>query len=177
VADRELTGLLLVGGASTRFGSPKALATVDGETLAQRAWKLLGEACSDRIAVGKSADELELPFEILEDAGDVRAPLAGLVAGLRAARTEIVVAIPVDMPRLTVGSLHVLADACRDAAVPPTGPLPGAYRRSALANLERYLDVGELRLRDAIAELDVVTVDLDASELANVNTPDDVRRL
>ena len=67
VADRALTGVLLVGGASTRFGSPKALAQFDGETLAERAWRLLGEACDERIAVGKRADGLELPFELLDD--------------------------------------------------------------------------------------------------------------
>jgi molybdenum cofactor guanylyltransferase len=177
VANRPLTGVLLVGGASTRFGSPKALALVDGETLAERAWRLLGDACSERIAVGKAEDALELPFEVLDDAADIRAPLAGLVAGLRASRSDVTVVIPVDMPRLTVDALHALANACRDAAVPPSGPLPGAYRQSALANLERCLDMGELRLRDAIAELDVATVDLDPSVLVNVNTPTDVRRL
>jgi molybdopterin-guanine dinucleotide biosynthesis protein A len=61
--------------------------------------------------------------------------------------------------------------------VPPTGPLPGAYRRTALPALERALAAGELSLRDAIRELDVVTVDLDASVLLNVNTQDDVRGL
>lgn len=177
MADRQLTGVLLVGGASTRFGSPKALAVVDGETLAARAWRLLGESCSERIAVGKHEDALELPFEVVDDAATVRAPLAGLVAGLRASRTDVAVVIPVDMPRLTTEALHALADACRDAAVPPTGPLPGAYRQSALASLERYLDLGELRLRDALAELDVATVDLDPAVLVNVNTVDDVRRL
>lgn len=177
MADRALTGVLLVGGASTRFGSPKALATIEGETLADRAWRLLGDACSARIAVGKRDDGLELPFELLDDGSAVRAPLAGLVAGLRAARTDIAVVVPVDMPRLTVGALHELADSCRDAAVPPTGPLPGAYRQSALAQLERHLDLGELRLRDVLAELDVATVDLAPSVLVNVNTPADVRRL
>jgi hypothetical protein len=53
VARPRLTGILLVGGASTRFGSPKALATFHGETLAERAWRLLGEACDERLAVGK----------------------------------------------------------------------------------------------------------------------------
>jgi molybdopterin-guanine dinucleotide biosynthesis protein A len=39
LADRAgLTGVLLVGGASTRFGSPKALARLDGRTLAAIAW-------------------------------------------------------------------------------------------------------------------------------------------
>ena len=53
--------MLLVGGASERFGSPKALARLGGETLAERAWRLLGDACSERIAVGKRADGLDLP--------------------------------------------------------------------------------------------------------------------
>jgi molybdenum cofactor guanylyltransferase len=177
VAHRELTGVLLVGGASTRFGSPKALAIVDGETLAARAWRLLGEACGERIAVGKRSDALALPFAVLDDGADVRAPLAGIVAGLRAARHDVAVVIPVDMPRLTAEALHELADACLDAAVPQTGPLPGAYRRSALPHLERRLAAGELRLRDALDGLGVAVVELEPHVLANVNTPDDVRRL
>jgi len=175
VADPELTGVLLVGGRSTRFGSPKALARLDGETLAERAWRLLGETCDERIAVGKRADALALPFDVLDDGTDVRAPIAGVVAGLRAAQHELVVVVPVDTPRLTRAALEELAASCRDVAVPPTGPLPGAYRRSALPALERALAAGRLSLRDAIAELDVAVVDLDTSLLVNVNTPHDVR--
>jgi len=169
--------VLLVGGASTRFGSPKALALVGGCTLAERAWRLLGDACEERIAVGKRHDGLDLPFSLLDDGTDVRAPLAGLVAGLRAARHELAVVIPVDMPFLTAAALHELADACRDVAVPQSGPLPGAYARTALPALERALACDRLALRDAIAGLDVAIVELDASVLANVNTPDDVQRL
>jgi molybdopterin-guanine dinucleotide biosynthesis protein A len=177
VANRKLTGVLLVGGASTRFGSPKALARFGEETLAERAWRLLGDACNERIAVGKRADRLELPFDVLDDGTDIRAPIAGVIAGLRAAHNEVVIVIPVDTPLLTKAAVYELADACRDVAVPATGPLPGAYRRSTLSTLERALFAGRLALREAIAELDVAVVDLDAALLTNVNTPDDVRRL
>ena len=169
--------MLLVGGASTRFGSPKALAQFGGETLADRAWSLLGEACDERIAVGKQQDGLELPFDLLDDGTVVRAPIAGVVAGLRAARHDLAVVIPVDVPMLTAAALHELAAACRDVAMPPSGPLPGAYRRTALPELERALADERLALRAAIAHLDVAIVDLDAALLVNVNTPDDVQRL
>ena len=169
--------MLLVGGASTRFGSPKALAQLDGETLAERAWRLLGEACDERIAVGKRDDGLELPFDVLDDGTDVRAPIAGVVAGLRAAMHDVAVVIPVDVPLLTVAALHELAAACLDVAMPPSGPLPGAYRRTALPELERALADERLALRAAIAGLDVAIVELDAGLLVNVNTPDDVQRL
>jgi molybdopterin-guanine dinucleotide biosynthesis protein A len=168
VADR-LTGVLLVGGASERFGSPKALAVVDGETLAERAWRVLGDVCDDRIAVGKGDEEL--PFPVLADGVPERAAIHGLVAGLRAAHTEVCVVVPVDMPYLTAAALRALADACRDAAVPQTGPLPGAYRKSAVPALTR----GGLSIRRALEELDVAVVQLDDAVLTNVNTPGDVR--
>ena len=168
MADR-LTGVLLVGGASTRFGSPKALAVVDGETLAERAWRTLGEACDERIAVGKGGEEL--PFPVLADGVEERAAVHGLVAGLRAASTDVCVVLPVDCPRITAEALLLLADACRDAAVPQTGPLPGAYRKSALP----ALTTGELSIRRALEGLDVAIVELDPALLVNMNTPDDVR--
>jgi molybdopterin-guanine dinucleotide biosynthesis protein A len=176
VADRGLTGVLLVGGASTRFGSPKALARLGDRTLAEIAWEALA-FCDERIAVGKAADALDLPFPLLDDGADLRAPIAGVVAGLRAARSDLCVMLPVDTPRVEEATLRALAAACADAAVPQTGPLPGVYRKSALPALETALTRGDLSLRDALAGLDVRTVALDPGALVNVNTPDDLRRL
>jgi molybdopterin-guanine dinucleotide biosynthesis protein A len=179
VATERLTGVLLVGGASTRFGSPKALARLGEKTLAERAWRTLGQACDERIAVGKVADRLDLAFPIVDDATDVRAPIAGVVAGLGAAQSDLCVFLPVDCPLVDAALLRSLAAACADAdaAVPQTGPLPGAYRRSALPVLRRRLAAERLSLRDALAELDSRTIELDESLLVNVNTVDDLQRL
>ena len=177
MANRDLTGILLVGGSSTRFGSPKALARLGDETLAERAWRLLRSTSAETIAVGKWADALPLPFPILDDGAAVRAPLAGLVAGLRAARHDLCVVLPVDVPLLSAASVEALADACADAAVTQTGPLPGAYRKRALSVLERRLVAGRLKLRDAVAELDARLVRLDPAELANVNAREDLAKL
>jgi molybdopterin-guanine dinucleotide biosynthesis protein A len=174
MANRGLTGVLLVGGASSRFGAPKALARLGGETLAERAWRLLTETCDETIGVGKHADALTLPFPVLDDGSPVRAPLAGLVAGLHAARNDVSVVVPVDVPLLTPRSVEALVAACADAAVPPTGPLPGAYRKTALEALERRLATGRLALRDTLTELETRVVELDPWERANVNTPTDL---
>jgi molybdenum cofactor guanylyltransferase len=177
VARHELTGVLLVGGASRRFGSPKALARFEGETLAERGWRVLRDVCDECIAVGKARDGVRLPFPILDDGSVVRAPLAGVVAGLRAAVNEVCVFLPVDCPLVTGDGLRRLANRAADAAVPQTGPLPGAYRRLALPTLEQSLLRGEYSLRKALSSLDVTVVELDAHELANVNTRDDLRAL
>jgi molybdopterin-guanine dinucleotide biosynthesis protein A len=179
VAAERLTGVLLVGGASKRFGSPKALARLDGETLAERGWRTLGEVCDERIAVGKLADGLELPFPLVDDGSPVRAPIAGVVAGLQAAANALCVFLPVDCPLVSAGLLRQLAEACAggDAAVPQTGPLPGAYRTAALPALRRLLAAERLALRDVLAGLDARTVRCDESLLVNVNTVDDLQRL
>jgi molybdenum cofactor guanylyltransferase len=84
--------------------------------------------------------------------------------------------LPTDMPFVSADLLHSLAEAAAgvDAAVVQTGPLPGAYRRSALPILERRIAAGELGLRDALAELETRTVQGGADELKNVNTPADL---
>jgi molybdopterin-guanine dinucleotide biosynthesis protein A len=160
VADHGLTGILLAGGASMRFGSPKELAEFEGETLGDRAWRLLGEACDERIRVGPGG---------LDDPGT--GPVAAIAAGLRAASHEIAVVIPVDMPKLTVAALRELAAACRDAAVAQNGPLPCAIRRDAFPR------TGERRLRTVLDGLDTVSITLPEAALANINDRDDLQRL
>jgi molybdopterin-guanine dinucleotide biosynthesis protein A len=162
VANRELTGILLVGGASTRFGSPKELASYEGETLADRAWRLLGDTCDERLSVGPGG---------LADPGT--GPVAAIAAGLRAGSREIAVVVPVDMPLLTADALQALADACRDAAVAQRGPLPCAVARRMLPAFE----TGERRLRTVLDGLDTAHVELDDRVLANVNTPADLDTL
>ena len=162
MADHRLTGILLVGGASTRFGSPKELAEYGGETLADRAWRLLGNVCDERLVVGRGG---------LADPGT--GPVAAIAAGLRVAAHELAVVIPVDMPLLTPAALGLLADACRAAAVAQLGPLPCAVARRALPAFE----TDERRLRAVLDSLDTARIELDERLLANVNTPADLDRL
>ncbi len=168
---RQLTGVLLVGGASTRFGSPKALIEVDGELLVDRGRRVLAEACDEVLVVGKPG---ELPFDVLSDAADLRAPIAGVVAGLRAAEHDVAVFLPVDCPWMTAAALRALGEACRDAAVPQTGPLPGAWSKRSLRELERRLASGPYALYRAYDELEVTVVELDPHVVADVDTPADL---
>jgi len=170
VARPPLTGVLLVGGASLRFGAPKALATFGGETLAERAWRVLGDACDERVAVGKRGDRLSLPFALVDDGTDVRHPAAGIVVGMRAAAHEVCVVLPVDCPLVTAQALVELGTACADAAVPEEGgPLPGAFRRTALPALARCL-AERASIRSALTDLDVRRVPLDPRLLADADT-------
>ena len=163
-----MTGVLLVGGASARFGSPKALAPFRGETLAERGWRVLGEAFPQRLAVGKG--ELELPFDVVVEPAEPRAPLVGVIAGLRAAATETSVFLPVDCPLVTPGLLRELGEL---RAVTQTGPLPGAYAKDDLPELERRLESGDWTLRGFNRRVH----EADPRLLANANTPAELSAL
>ena len=168
--------MLLVGGASRRFGSPKALARLEGETLAERAYRTLDTACETVIAVGKTADQLPLPFPVLDDRSDIRAAMVGLAAGLRAATTDLCLVLPVDLPHMTPDALLLLADGAEDvdAAVPQTGPLPGLYRRSILPVVDARIEAHDFALHRLLGELRTRVVELDESLLRNVNEPSDL---
>jgi molybdopterin-guanine dinucleotide biosynthesis protein A len=177
MARRALTGVLLTGGASTRFGSPKAYALIGDETLAARAWRVLGEACDERIAVGK-AGELELPFQVVDDGVELRAPLAGVVAGLRVATHEVCVFLPVDAPLVTPEILRALGDACRDAARPASSPAPCAIAKHALRRIEARLHGDDLSLAGALRDVDAAVVDdFDADLLVDADTPEELRAI
>jgi molybdopterin-guanine dinucleotide biosynthesis protein A len=164
-----LTGILLVGGGSERYGSPKALAVFRGETLAERGTRILGEACDEVLVVGKAADGL--PFLVLDDGAPSRAPVFGLIAGLRRARHDVVVALPVDVPLVTAAALLALGEA---GAVPsPRVPLPGGYPRSLLPVLERRVAAGLLSLRGVNPTLHELPEEI----LVDADTPDELAAL
>ena len=164
-ASLALTGVLLVGGASVRFGSPKALALFRGETLAERGHRLLAEVCDEVLVVGKAGELPGLSFPVVDDGTDERAPIHGLVAGLRHAAHETVVALPVDVPLVTADALRALGAA---GAVPsPRVTLPGAYPRALLSVLESRIATGELSLRG----VNETTLEIPAALLADADTP------
>ncbi|MBA3412778.1 MAG: molybdenum cofactor guanylyltransferase [Actinobacteria bacterium] len=164
----RLTGVLLVGGASERFGSPKPLARFRDETLAAKGWRVLGEAFPLRLAVGKG--DLDLPFDVVVEPPEPRAPIAGVIAGLRAAATKTSVFLPVDCPLVTTSLLRELGER---GAVTQLGPLPGAYAKDDLPELERRLAAGDYSLRGVNPRL----LEADPRLLVNVNTPADLSAL
>jgi molybdopterin-guanine dinucleotide biosynthesis protein A len=76
---------------------------------------------------------------------------------------------------MTVEALRALGDACADAAW-PAGPLPGAYRRTALPALEQCL-AQQGSISRACAGLQVARVPLDPQVYADLDTPADLRAL
>jgi molybdopterin-guanine dinucleotide biosynthesis protein A len=94
VADAPLlSGLLLAGGGSTRMGRDKTAPDFlfEGEPLAARVARLLREACDEVIVASGDGERLAwLGLPQVADAIPGSGPLRGLVAGLEAAKHQLV---------------------------------------------------------------------------------------
>lgn len=177
----DITGLILAGGGSRRFGSDKALAEIVGATCVERAAGALTPLVSETlIATGPTARDYPANARVVLDPVADGGPLAGLAAGLRAATTPWLLVVPVDLPFLTAKSLARLLDASNRGpdgvvAVDPDGRIQPATAllriASALPIALAHLTEGRLALRDLIAALDVKPVRLSAAALRNVNRP------
>jgi len=190
----ERAALILAGGRSTRFGSEKAVAWLDGAPLIAHVRAAL--PADARLAVsaapgyGAHAWAVEQGLAVLADPPDAPdGPLSGLREGLRWALSlgaERLLVAPCDTPRLTPAVFDALEAALTDgvdAAVARTAdglqPLVGVWRCGpALAVLQSMLaDGGHPPVRALLAALGGVEVDFAAADLfANANRPDDLPR-
>ena len=188
-----LGGLLLTGGASRRMGEDKALIEVGGRRLVDHAAALLTAVADPVIEVGPGWSGLPAVREDPPGSG----PLAALGAGaasLRAAgHNGAVLVLAVDMPRVGVELLRLLAGRPGTAtAVPRAGghpqPMCARYGPDVLAAVDERLAAGGRSLRDLLETLAVSGavswVEPEEWEpvagpeaFADVDTPEDLRRL
>ena len=191
----RVLGLILAGGRSSRFGSEKAAALLDGRPLLMHAHAALAPHCA-AIAVsaapGSEAEGLAagLGLPVLHDApGHPRGPLAGVVAGLSWARKEgadLLAIAPCDTPRMgaeaverLIGALGPDDDIAAALAGDRLHALCAVLRMASMAPLGQVLDRGEHPPMQALwrsMALREVSFD-DADAFANVNRPEDLVRL
>src|ERR687893_2081126 len=95
-AGNVAAGVVLVGGRSSRMGTPKAALEWHGSTLLRRVVGLVARAVDGHVIVvrapGQELPELPGEVEQVEDAREGRGPLQGLAAGLAAVGDRAVAA-------------------------------------------------------------------------------------
>ena len=177
--------LVLAGGGSRRMGRPKAWLEVGDTILLRYVVNRLAPAFSEVMVSLAEPEQLQepLPYRIVFDRKRSAGPLAGLEAGLLAARNEVMFAVACDMPYVTqdVAQMAIAAARRSDAAIPRIDgrpePVCGAYRRSALPAITEALNARRLKTADAIAGLDVTWLEgLDPDLFRSLNTPEDLEQ-
>lgn len=183
---KQTVGILLAGGQSRRFGSPKAFAEFQGHPFYHYSLEALRLYCEEIVIVArpefleKLPEELHLTTDVEMYAG--MGPLAGILSGMEAVQAERYVVLPCDMPFIEERVIGKLLDRHRGevSAVTVDGklhPLVSIWKNSVKPTIRQALDEGNRRVMHIQAQHNGLWIEgdllTDKPEIVfkNVNTP------
>jgi|GEM_PF-3345931 len=176
--------VVLVGGASTRFGRDKLLEPLaSGGLLVDRPIRALREAtglpvlivgaCDDRVAARADG--------VIEDPYPGVGPIGGVLAAMEFARGEVVT-LAGDLPGIDAASVRLLIESAARhpdawAVVARTDrphPTIGVYRPACVTALRTAMEAGRRSLGRAVPAACRVEVEIARLAARNVNRPEDL---
>lgn len=184
MAHENITVQIMAGGRSSRMGRDKALVTLGGKTLLERAverWKDWGGALF--LSVGGEEREKLAPVEATPvfDRYPGFGPMGGLHGGLLVCETDYLLLCAVDTPFLTPEHAEKLAasigtaDACVFTLDGRPQPLFGLYRTTCLSVAQLLLEQGEHRMMRLLDAVETVSIPAeDEKAFRNLNTPEEL---
>lgn len=194
MTERRVTAIVLAGGRSSRFGRNKLAEPIGGQPLLEYAIDAVRPFASEILVVVAPEASQPVPpnATLVHDPSPFQGPLAGLLAGLDAAREAIVLVAAGDMPELFPAVVDALLASLDDieidaAVLEHAGrprPLPMAMRRDpARVTAAALIDAGERRLRSlpealataVITEATWRAFDPDGRTMRDIDTPADLR--
>ena len=190
----KITGLLLAGGESRRFGSPKAFAIYYDKPFYQVVLNQLHPVVDEAIIVTKMNLLKQFSMQVTEDIKVIKdevafqgmGPLAGIYSGINQSNGDYYLTVACDMPFVTDGLFSLLIEEQsmhRDAmAIVPVSsgrrqPLCALYHSSCQPVIEELLLSGKRRMNDLLKSIDVHFVEVENREkqFLNVNTREEFK--
>ncbi|MBV1776248.1 molybdenum cofactor guanylyltransferase [Burkholderiaceae bacterium DAT-1] len=179
-----IDALILCGGLGSRMGGiDKGWLEVEGIPLVERCIASLKRQSLQPARILISANRTLPRYESLglPILTDLRAgnpgPLAGIEAGLHAASSDWLFALPCDCPDIPDDMIEQLAKVDTTARVRHAAyhPLPCLLHQSTLNTLTAALDCGRYRVRAWQHECEAATVPMTV-DWCNLNAPEDIAR-
>jgi molybdopterin-guanine dinucleotide biosynthesis protein A len=183
---QDVGGIVLCGGKSSRFGSPKGSYKFRSKEMIRYSVELLREFTQDIIIVGpKIINDKDVVFvnDIFENSG----PLAGIHAGLMHTKFQKNVVLACDLPFLNNKTISVLLELANksDIVIYQTNdqkihPLTGIYDKTLLPKIEDCLTHGKNKMIDFIYQQEHKVIELkddnDTDHFTNFNFLNDAQR-
>lgn len=181
----NITGVVLCGGQSRRFGSDKSVAIIEGVSMMERSMSVLEPMVSETlIACGPSHRQYPYDLRHVEDSFLDAGPLAGILAALDVSSSAYLLVLAVDLPFVSTSSLQKLVSQCGEvpdaivvagsSAKNQSQPLCGIWPRTVRNALNAYLESGKRSVFGFLEEQRVSVVEFPEEELRNVNSRRDL---
>jgi len=153
--------VILAGGLSRRMGRDKAALPAGDGTLIEHLARRLAPVVDETIIAGGSSRPNLKDVRLIADRYAGLGPLAGMQAGLSAARLPHVIVVGCDLPDVEPALVTLLQGMAGDyeAVVPRLDGRPqgvcALYRRALTSRIEALLDAGERRINELLAASNV----------------------
>lgn len=165
-------GYVLAGGASSRFGTDKALAELQGKSMLARTAELISSVCSDVAVVAAENKAQGAKLGAVPDRWPLQGPLGGILTALLDAKHKLGndtwnLIVSCDMPFLTSDWLRFLAERAlasgAEAVVPKSTqgwePLCACWKTSAVEIVLPNFEAGTRKITEALNALRVEVLD------------------
>jgi nicotine blue oxidoreductase len=181
-----VSGLVLAAGEGRRLGRPKALLELDGETLLERAVRVLRDGGCRPVQVVSGATQLAIEgVPVVPNPEWATGMGSSLRAGLAVAEGDAVVVMVVDTPGIGPDVVRRLLRAHRDGATVAVATYDGRPRNPVLLARQHWPEVAALALGDVGAraflarhrELVTPVECADVGDPADIDTAEDLARL
>lgn len=184
---KNITGIVLAGGKSSRMGSDKGLLKFNNKTFVEHVIDAIKPLVNKIIIVSNNSDYDQFGCRRVEDSIKDSGPLAGLYSGLKHSETEFNLVLSCDIPMIKTEILKKLVDTDLEnyevvqiESNTKTMPLIAMYKKQCMHKCLELLQQGERRLRVAVNQLKTKTIILDAEFdqfVKNVNTKEDLKTI
>lgn len=186
---RNVTGIILAGGKSSRLGRNKSFIQVDGIALIERVATVMTSVFEHRLLVTNTPEEYAyLGIPMVQDLIKGIGPLGGVYTGLATISDDAGFFVACDMPYLNAALVRHIAGLRSgvDAVVPRINkmvePLHSLYAKSSIDPLKEIIDSGRRQILELFSRIKVRYVeegalrgfDPDLRCFANVNRPEDL---
>jgi molybdopterin-guanine dinucleotide biosynthesis protein A len=182
-----MTGIVLIGGKSSRFGTDKVVARVREKTLITHVTDVIAPLFDEVILIGHKRAGLE-SFPLVEDIFPGCGPLGGIYTALSSSKTQQCFVFAADMPNLNRNLIeHMISVADDHDVVIPfwskgREPLHSIYHKRILPVAAELLEKKTYRIFDLLKTLDILPISEDVIRkytdpevtFANINTINDI---
>ena len=184
---KNITGIILAGGKSTRMGTDKGFLILENKSFVQYSIDALQPLVSDILIVSDNPDYDTFGFKRVNDITKDAGPVSGIYSGLEASSTEYNLILSCDIPLITSEILKNLIEGIDETSEiiqiesnGKTMPLIALYKRQCKATFSRLLLEDERRLRVAVNHCDVKNITINIEEhsaTTNINTKEEFKHL
>ncbi len=161
----DTAGVILAGGKSSRFGSNKALAHVNGKPMISYAIDTLETLFSEHLLVTNAPEEYSFTsWSTTPDIYPGAGPLAGIHAALARVKSEKIFVVGCDMPFLKPELICFICDQYdeSDVIIPESEngiePLHGLYHKNCLGQISADLQAKQHRLHHFLEKMNTTII-------------------